>query len=1250
MNYPLENLGHERFQQLCQALIAKEYPNTQCFPIGQADGGRDAVHDDDSSDGFTVFQVKYATERSSASGKPKWLDQVLASERKKISKLVERGATRYILITNASGTGTLDRGSIDRTANEMLEHFPIPTQCWWRDKIERKLDDAWDIKWAFPEVLSNYDIIRMVLERREPAAAERRAQAVKAAIRDQYEKERDVRFKQVDLRNDLLDLFVDVPIRVPELEEQKATRRTRLSVLHEIARSKSNARDRSKQYIGAATLLLDEMCQTDLRHIVLEGAPGQGKSTIAQYVCQIHRHHLLNVALSDERIPVEHRLQPVRVPLKIDCRDLDVWLQGGNPFPATDKSIVGQVRSLESFLCAHVRHHSGGSSFDVDDLHAMGSLSAMLFVFDGLDEVADVDRRRDVVRNITKGIARLEEVSLSVQSIVTSRPAAYANSPNFPQDRYLYVQLTSIGRKIIEEYTERWLRAREMEDREANEVKSILASKLDQPHMAELTRNPMQLAILLSLIHSRGVSLPDKRTALYDSYVDLFFAREAEKNTVVRDYRDLLIDIHRYLAWVLHSEAQTKGTQGSVSESRLRQLVSHYLAAEGHDTNIVSQLFSGITERVVALVSRVEGTYEFEVQPLREYFAARHLYNTAPYSPAGGERRGTLPERFDALSRDFFWQNVTRFYAGCYSRGELPSLVHSLKELSESEGYSMTGHPQALAAALLSDWTFAQYPRLMKDVVSLVVDGVAIKHLSTSNHRIVRRSTLVLPHQSGREELVARCFELLLGGVPDDYSSLLLELIAENVNSREAFPTWRRGIDTLRGERLTEWIAYGRYLGVLELLEDKDREFLTSERNESKGKRLSLMLVGGALPQQLEVEQLEQIVPWIFSRPDVWGPRIWGEDILGQMARVLSPIALSYVFRWRRDTSLSNLWSDRFPKYREDSDRAATKLPRTELAKSCERFATVSRELSDRYFVSQWRRNIEPWNALVEAGRREFGNQWAFYVLGFIASGIKSENASYRNARELFDDQIDLCKRARFARLRAGSAAWWKRHLVANVSWAKKTFMLLLFFTWSGPKTMAQISPLADEVLASLPGEWWTRLHMAMGLSGRYWLQRRQKKLSLELDDFPDKLSPRFVVLVSGRLKSTTVGMLYSKFLNNYEGDDTAVLQLSLESALRCAVKEKNSWQKWLPIIANCYMKGVTIDGYLAFELDDKDIMSSWGLDVSTAAKVIQRCDQYPLELVELAEQVCRSELAKQIVPVGQVATRDNWFEETADV
>lgn len=1245
MRYPLENLGDERFQQLCQALLAKTFPEIQCYPVSQADGGRDALLVDSQGNGFTVYQVKYATGQTSYKNIVSWLKRVLANEEAKIDKLVENGANNYILLTNLPGTGKLDQGSIDCVAKLLKDELPIPGQCWWRDDIERRLDNAWDIKWSFPEVLNNYDIIRMVLQAQDSASADRRSRALKSALRDQYDSEKDVRFKQLDLRNDLLDLFVDVPIRVPESDEQPFQKDSRITLLREIKQRVSYEFDQGEETIGAANLLLDELCQTHLNRVILEGAPGQGKSTIVQYVCQIHRQHLLSDGLDDQRVLKEHRLQPVRIPIKVDCRDLDAWLKGENPYSDVNEVVAFSSRSIETLFCSHIQHHSGGSSFDVADLHALIHSSAMLFVFDGLDEVADVDSRNNVVIEITKGIARLEELSLSVQTIVTSRPTAFANSSSFPQDKYLYIHLSSIGRGIIEEYTTRWLHVRELEEREANEIRSILSEKLDQPHMAELARNPMQLSILLNLIHTRGSSLPDKRTALYDSYVDLFFAREADKNTVVRDHRDLLINIHQYLAWILHSEAQTKGNRGSISQSRLRKLLNGYLSAEGHTTDLVEVLFSGITERVVALVSRVEGTYEFEVQPLREYFAAKYLYVTIPYSPAGNERTGTLPERFDALSRDFFWQNVTRFYAGCYSRGELPSLALSLKELSQSEGYSMTAHAQNLAARILSDWTFAQYPKVMKEVVSLVVDDAALRYLSCENIRYFRPTTLALPPQSGQEELIHRCFELLLDGVPTDYSRVLLEVLRENSSSPETLIGWKKGAKQIKGSKLTDWIGYGRFIGVLDQVDHDD---LVRDGKGENGQRLAYLYAGGSLRGKLTKKELDDIISWLLSPVDIWTLYVSGDDTLGTLGRLLSPTALALGISGQEDKTLTTLWREHLTRYTGAINRKETNLPSSPLAEQCCRFVTIGETLADEYTVAQWHRDLEPWSKLVEAGRAEFGEVWVFYALAIVASALIISPEVYQRPEDLFDDSVELCQRACSVRGREGEWTWWKRQLQAAVEPAKKTFVLALFFSWSGPKTLIRVSRFADNVLQTLPEEWWIRLHSASS-NASFRPSLRLRKIDLDISALPTDLSPRFIVLLAEQLNKQTIDALCTTKLANYDGLDPVVSRLLLDSAIRCAVKEKDKWQEFLPVIKTCHENGATLDYYITTNFGELAEDRQEVMDPTTAEYIVRNYTSYPLTLVSIAEQIYRSEVARKVEPVGDVARKECWFDSTIE-
>jgi hypothetical protein len=64
MNYPFENLEPESFQQFCQALLTKEFPNVQCFSVAQPDGGRDALSiiSEDDERSFIMYQVKFLRE------------------------------------------------------------------------------------------------------------------------------------------------------------------------------------------------------------------------------------------------------------------------------------------------------------------------------------------------------------------------------------------------------------------------------------------------------------------------------------------------------------------------------------------------------------------------------------------------------------------------------------------------------------------------------------------------------------------------------------------------------------------------------------------------------------------------------------------------------------------------------------------------------------------------------------------------------------------------------------------------------------------------------------------------------------------------------------------------------------------------------------------------------------------------------------------------------------------------------------
>ena len=181
---------------------------------------------------------------------------------------------------------------------------------------------------------------------------------------------------------------------------------------------------RGETWLGTASLLLDSDFQQAEPLVILEGAPGQGKSTIGQYICQVHRTRLLG-RQHDDAADQRHFGSSLRIPFKVELRDFATWLSGGNAFGSISDGGMRSYapKSLESFISDLVRHGSGGADFDVSDLLAILSSSPSLIVLDGLDEVAEISQRQRVVEEIISAIPRLRDVCPSLQVVVTSSRA-----------------------------------------------------------------------------------------------------------------------------------------------------------------------------------------------------------------------------------------------------------------------------------------------------------------------------------------------------------------------------------------------------------------------------------------------------------------------------------------------------------------------------------------------------------------------------------------------------------------------------------------------------------------------------------------------------------------------------------------------------------------------------------------------------------------------------------------------------------
>ena len=711
--YDYERIGEKPFQQLCNALLADRFPDVQCFPVGHSDGGRDAVLPRNGKP-TTIFQVKWTSKPTQSA--VSWLTQAIKGEKDNIRRLVSQGAKEYYLLTSVAGTAVPGRGSMDRLDEALAKHsleFGIPMKVWWRADIDARVDSSPDaLKWAYSDMLAGHDLVRYLIEGATSAAYEHELRTlVMNVIATQWDEDSRVKFKQAELTSDdLADLFIDV-----EAVRTAQALTTRGLQLPNLGLSQVNLG-------GAAKYLLS----TRQPFTVVKGEPGQGKSTLGQYLCQVHRAAFLkkqHTGLAD--------LPPTagaRVPLRIDLRDYAAWLDGGDPL----EEHVGAARtarrrkaSLEDFVAYFLRARSGGRPAEVTTVDDIFGRLPVLIVLDGLDEVARAETRTLVVKHIDEFSARLQNSLMAPQVVVTTRPNAAELAEPSPQ-KYETISLSHLKRDLRMTYLRKWAAARSVIGRHRRELEHAFHQRSAEPHINQLADNPMQLTILLYLLHKRGNSVPAGRTELYSSYMETFLDREAEKSQQVEEHRRDLEEITAFLGWLLQSEAEQSSGDGRIALRDLQRSILTYLFDADKNTELVNALFTAVTDRVWALTSKIQGLFEFDVQPLREYFAARYLYEYA-----GADQR-----QFDTslilrhLAGRPYWMNVARFFAGFARANELAGLIEALEEEKDS-----TQQPLQLLTTtwtLLADGVFRGRPKSQQRAAELFLDDLSLCLLAST--------------------------------------------------------------------------------------------------------------------------------------------------------------------------------------------------------------------------------------------------------------------------------------------------------------------------------------------------------------------------------------------------------------------------------------------------------------------------------------------------------------------------------------
>jgi hypothetical protein len=738
MQYYFNNLDATSFQRLINGiLVARFGEDIRLTPLYGADGGRDG----ETAPGNPYFELEITPERPRPNDQfvpprqgrylfqvkhHRTVDASLTEARRVVIGDFERelkrnvkgrvGAERvnyFFLVTNVPSSKDA-LAKLDKKRTTLLQGIPnLHADVWWQEQIVAYLDQVPKLWNAFPEMFAGNTVPLLAeVVRSAPGIL---ARAVRTALNAQYNREVNVKFRQIDLEKSLFKLFVDLDV-TPQYLAPEEQRKLLLAEIHPglpndpiqhedddiFTRHRYSSFER-QHLVSAIGVLLNER-ESLTRKVLLEGGPGQGKSTLTQMATQIYRQRILGI----ESIDPEGRWRPpskVRVPFRVELRNYAEHL-------STDAEC-----SIEQYITATIKRDSGGSSVSVDDLHTLAESSPIILFLDGLDEVGSDNLRGHVLDKISECIQRLEKVLYTdLRVIVTTRPPAMAGRRDRLVD-FRRLPIASLEPLKVKSYVDRWLSIQLQDEYEREQIRRSFESRQREPHVQALVKNPMQLSVLLHFIRLKGEAFPDRRAELYRDYFRTVIDRDVEKSAELRKQRELIETLHLFLGYKIHALTEAQQADGTLNRNQLHQLVEEWLRAQGNQTKTADELFKLGEERLGLIVALKgeggEASYGYEIQPIREYFAAAFIND---------QIRGNAHAIFQTMVRRPYWREVALFLAGLRRPNEKADLVVRAKDLDHDNEWGWRQDGRAVTLQLLQEGAFSQPQHVFSEALDFVVE------------------------------------------------------------------------------------------------------------------------------------------------------------------------------------------------------------------------------------------------------------------------------------------------------------------------------------------------------------------------------------------------------------------------------------------------------------------------------------------------------------------------------------------------
>ncbi|MFE3758437.1 NACHT domain-containing protein [Nocardia tengchongensis] len=754
MDYDLSRLGDKQFEHLAQALVMKYFgPEVKIFGAGP-DGGREASWEGDRNrlpfpielrspkwDDYSIAQAKYRDSPMTPSDNLKWLLRQIRIEFDDWADSKKNRGRRpesYLVITNVKLSSVPGSG-VDKAELEILNYARRvgvnlnAVEVWHYDRIRVMLDDSIDIRSAYAAWITPGDVLSQLGYFPSALSGEFKSGLYGHAAKLLRE---DVRLNltQAGSVGDgsiyLSDIYIDLPAsgidhETPTTLFESFELGYRQEIVPGITEEIIAVAD---QNLGSNALRADEKLGRACR-IVIVGGPGQGKSTVTQYLTQYYRSLFIHES-GVEQVP---EVRNARNAILDHAQSIDLSRPKARRWPVriviselADALAKGLAESVLQYISLDLAKRSRIHD-PLEGLYAWLKCYPWIVIFDGLDEVPESSNRQQVVSAITDFYIEARGLEADILIVTTTRPQGY--SDEFSRAECRHYELTPLPLRVALSYANDLISLRLGDDSRADRVRSTLKRASVDPSTRKLMSSPLQTTILTILIERLGHA-PKDRWKLFSNYYRVIYQREQEKGgplaELLQDYESDINSIHHEIGFLLQRRGEESGdSTSSLTKDEFTQIIGDRMLKNGNSAEASASLAEEIvrlaTDRLVFLAVLRSDAIGFEIRSLQEYMASEKIV-AGPESDIG--------PNLQAISHSSYWENVFLFAVGCifatkeHLSAEVITVCRELNIATEAHRATLVG--SQLAYKVLTERVAITRPRFSRLLATSVTELLRI--------------------------------------------------------------------------------------------------------------------------------------------------------------------------------------------------------------------------------------------------------------------------------------------------------------------------------------------------------------------------------------------------------------------------------------------------------------------------------------------------------------------------------------------